>query len=236
MATHGFGTTFSWDDVVIAELTTINGIAVTADTVEVSTHQSAQAFKEFIAGMLEMSDVTLEGYYAFDDTTGQHAMLVDMKARAAKEFIITFPSSTGTSWTADGFITLFAPSVGAIDGPIPFAVTIKPTGVPSFAVATSTGLTTPFFAISESAVITPDPAGATLVYVATVLTGITSVTLTPTAAAGAITVNGSTVATGVASSAITLGAAGTNTVITVIVTETDKAPVTYTITVARAAS
>lgn len=107
---------------------------------------------------------------------------------------------------------------------------LAPTGT-----AKSTGLTTPFFVISQSAVVTPVKAGDVFDYIATVLTGVTSVTVTPTAAAGDITVNGNVVATGVASSAITLGAAGTNTTIQIVVTETDKQPKTYTIRVARAA-
>ncbi|WP_425291261.1 hypothetical protein [Dehalococcoides mccartyi] len=46
--------------------------------------------------------------------------------------------------------------------------------------------------------------------------------------------NGNVVATGIASSAITLGAAGSVTVITIVVTETGKAPKTYTIYLSRA--
>jgi hypothetical protein len=67
------------------------------------------------------------------------------------------------------------------------------------------------------------------------LTDVASITVTPTAAAGVITVNGNAVTSGEASSAITLGAAGSNTTITVVVTETNKAPKTYTIVVVRPA-
>ena len=238
MAVHAFGTTFKWDGVEIAEITTINGVTVTMDTVDVSTHQSPSAYKEFLGGMLEASDVTIEGFYDYTDTTGQHAMFVDMAAGAAKEFIITFPSATGTTWTCDGLMISFAPSGAPVDNAIPFTATIKPSGVPVFAVATSAGLTTPFFSMSESATIVPVAANDNGVYpfLSTVLTGVTSLTVTPTAAAGVITVDGSTVSTGVASSAITLGAAGTTTRITVVVTETNKAPKTIYIDVARAAS
>ena len=208
---------------------------VSADTVEVSTHDSSDAYKEFVAGMLDGGEVSLEGYFDYTDTTGQQAMLVDMNARESKEGIITFPVATGTIWTFDGLITTYKLGDAPIDGVLAFAATIKITGKPTLTVATSTGLTTPFFAISESAVVTPDEAAAVYSYVATVLSGVESVTMTPTATAGTITVNGNTVVTGEASSAITLGAAGTNTTITIIVTETNKASKTYTITVARAA-
>ena len=235
-AVHSYGTTFTWDSVAIAELDTINGIEVTMSAIDVTNHQSANSYTESIPGMLTAGDVSLTGNYIYSDTTGQHAMLADMEARSVKTGIITFPASTGTTWTFSGFPTAVKIGDAPVDGKIPFTATIHPTGKPTFAVATSTGLTTPFFAISESAVITPDPANDTYTYVATVLTGVSSVTVTPTATAGTITVNGNTVATGVASSAITLGAAGSVTEITIIVTETNKASVTYTVYLSRAAS
>lgn len=235
-AVHSHGTTFTWDSALIAELDTINGIEITMSSVDVTNHDSANSFTESIPGMLTAGDVTLTGNFIASDTTGQQAMLDDMLARSVKTGIITFPSSTGTTWTFSGYPTALKIGDAPVDGKIPFTATIHPTGKPTLAVATSAGLTTPFFAISESAVISPDPANDTYTYVATVLTGVSSVTVTPTATAGTITVNGNTVATGVASSAIALGAAGSVTTITIVVTETNKAPVTYTVYLSRAAS
>ena len=234
MPLHGFGTSFVWDGATVATLTNIGGVNVTADVVDVSSHQSANAYKEFIAGMLDGGEIPLEGFYDFSDTTGQQAMLTDMEARTSKTASIAFPSASGSAFSFSAIMTSWKVGDLVIDGAIPFTATVKITGQPSFTVATSAGLTTPFFAISESAVIIPTPAQASLVYTASVLTGITSVTLTPTASAGVITVDGNIVVSGVASSAITLGGAGSNTIVTVIVTETDKAPVTYIITVIRA--
>jgi len=235
-AVHTFGTTFTWNSQTIAELSVINGIELTASTVDVTTHQSSDTYTEFLTGLLTAGDVSLEGNFDYTDTTGQQAMITDFNSRTSRTAVITFPASTGTTWTFTGNITAIKIGDAPVDGAIPFTATVKPTGKPVFAVATSDGLTTPFFAISESAVIAPDPANDTYTYVATVLTAITSVTVTPTATAGTITVNGNTVATGEASSAITLGAAGSVTEITIIVTETNKAPVTYTIYLTRAAS
>jgi predicted secreted protein len=236
MANHSFGTTLTWDSVSVAGLTAINGVDVSADTVEVSNHLSADAYKEYLVGMIEPGELSVEGQFDYTDTTGQHAMLADLNGRAAKTWTITFPSATGATWTGSGFLVGFKVGDATLDNAIPFSARVKLTGKPTFAVTASTGLTTPFFAISESAVVTPDEAGDVYEYVATVLTGVSSVTVTPTATAGTITVNGNTVATGEASSAIALGAAGTVTEITIVVTETGKSPKTYTIWVARAAA
>jgi hypothetical protein len=233
-AVHSHGTTFTWGGATIAELDTINGIEITMSSVDVTSHDSADHFTESIPGMLTAGDVTLTGNYIASDTAGQQAMMADMLARFVDTGIITFPAATGTTWTFLGYPTALKIGDAPVDGKIPFTATIHPTGKPTLAIATSAGLTNPFFAISESAVITPDPAADTYTYVATVLTGVSSVTVTPTATAGTITVNGNTVATGAASSEITLGAAGSVTEITIVVTETNKTPVTYTIYLSRA--
>ena len=44
MAKHAYGTTLTWDSIAVAELTNINGVEITADTVDVSTHDSADAY------------------------------------------------------------------------------------------------------------------------------------------------------------------------------------------------
>jgi hypothetical protein len=124
------------------------------------------------------------------------------------------------------------------DGSVEFSITIQPNGTPSFTFAESAGLTTPFFAVSESGAISPNPANDEYGYVVNFLTGVESFTITPTATAGVIeiTANGAsqTVSTGAASSAITLGDADSFIDATIKVTETNKAPVIYTLHCCRA--
>lgn len=232
--THAFGTVLSWNSQTVAGLDSINGIEVSVDTVDVTTHDSPDAYKEFIAGLLDAGEVTLTGFFDQTDTNGQLAMMTDMAARTARTAVITFPATTGTTWTFTGLITNLKIGDAGVDSAIPFTATIKVSGKPTFAVAVSAGLTTPFFAISESAVIAPAPSATVYEYVATVLNGVASVTVTPTATAGVITVEGAVVATGVASSAIALSA-GVIKDVAIVVTETNKAPKTYTVHIVRAA-
>lgn len=229
--THAFGTEFSWNGETVAGLNAINGIEITAETVDVTTHDSEGAFREFLTGFLDAGEVSLEGFFDPEDTTGQQAMLASSLAREIKQCIITFPASTGATWTFNGLITAIKIGDAPVDNAIPFSATIKPSGQPVFATATATGLDD----------LTMD--GATLIptfdeeiknYVATADAETAIVTVTPTAT-GTIKVNGNVVATGEASSNITLGDAGTITVITIEVAEEDKATKKYTISVARAA-
>jgi len=232
---HTFGTTFKWNNVAIAGLNVINGIEITSTSIDNTTHSSAGAVTAAIQGLLSVGDASIEGFFDISDTTGQQAMLADQLARTSREFIITFPA--GATWTANGFVTALKIGDAPVDGQLPFSATIKHAGgVPVLGVTAVAGMSA--LTISNSAVVSPTFAIGTFDYVATVLTGVSSVTFTPTSAAGTITITANgisqTVATGVPSSAIAL-AVGVN-VVTVVITESGKTPKTYTVRVVRAAS
>lgn len=133
--THAFGTTFTWDSVEVGGLTAINGIEVSVDSVEVTSHDSANAYKEFLPGLIDPGEVSIEGYFDYLDTTGQQAMLTDLNDRSSKTAIITFPTTKAATWTFTGFITALKIGDAGMDGAIPFTATIKVTGKPTFAVA-----------------------------------------------------------------------------------------------------
>jgi predicted secreted protein len=233
--THAFGTTFSWNGTLVAGLTAINGIELSVDTIDVTTHQSANYYKEILPGLIDPGEVSIEGQFDYTDVSGQQAMLADLNGRTARTGVITFPASTGSSWSFQGFITNLKIGDAPIDDKIPFSATIKPTGKPVFSVATSNGLSA--INISNSAVLAPAFAIGTTDYVASVLTGVSSVTMTPTASSGTITItaNGASqvVASGSASSAIVLGSAVSVTIVTITVQEANKAPKVYTIRINR---
>jgi hypothetical protein len=167
-------------------------------------------------------------------------MATDAAARTSRAITITFPSSLGVlSGTA--FITKFKVGDAAFDGKIPFSASVKITGVPTFTVTASTGLTTPFFTVSGAGtVIVPTASGSVYDYVVNIGTAIGTVTITPTATAGVITITANdvsqVVSTGVASTAITLGVAGSIVEAVISVAETGKTPKVYTLQLTRAAS
>lgn len=229
--THAFGTKFNWDGKQVASLKNIGGVEFNVDTVDVTTHDSEGAFKEFIAGLIDAGDVSIAGFFDHEDTDGQLAMVADCAARAIKPATIIFPVSTGAQWDFNGLITNIKVGDTPTDDGIPFSATVKVSGKPTLTITTSTGLTN--LAMTGATLI---PAyGATVKdYVATATALTETVTVTPTAA-GVIKVNGNTVATGEASGNITLGDAGTITIINIEVAETNKVAKKYTISVARAA-
>lgn len=224
--------TISWNGATVAEVLKMGTPKKSVDMKDVTPMNETNGYSQSLPTLKKGEAFTLEGNF-YPSDAAQLALEADFESKTEREYVIT---STDPVWTLTGnaFIADFALTgleTGGVQG---FAATIHPTSKPVLAVTASTGLTTPFFVVSESAVLVPAAAAAVYTYVATVLTGVASVTITPTATAGVIKVNGNTVTTGVASSAITLGAAGSVTTATITVTETGKTTKTYTIHIARA--
>lgn len=235
-ATHGNKTTAAWNGQSLGELASIGDINLSADTVDVSTYNATDEFKTFIRGLIDGGDLQITCHFDASDT-GQQNFATDFYAGTSRTLLITFPSATGTTWSIPAIPTGLG-TAQPMEDKIAITLTVKITGKPTLATATSTGMSA--LAISDSAVLTPTFAIGTYDYVATVLTDVSTITVTPTAADHTITVTANgvdqTVTSGVASSAITLGSAGTNTTIAIKVQETGKSAKTYYVRVARAAA
>lgn len=227
----GYGATLTRNGNAIAEITSLSAPSLSADSVDVTTMDSANGYREFIQGLRDAGEVSVEGLFYPGDANGQVGLITDFNAGTLQTFVLTFPSAMGASWSFSAIVTGFEGDI-PMDDKVGFTATLKISGKPTLAVTASnniSGLT-----ISNSAVLYPAFNASVYDYVATVLTGVSSVTATPTASAGVITVNGNTVTSGQASSAIALGSAGSVTPITIVVTEAGKTPKTYTVKVARA--
>ncbi len=149
---------------------------------------------------------------------------------------VTVPSGTqsGSIALAEGVGTTINTVVTAQDGTTMDTYSITVTRAPSGNARLSTIALTPYASLVNTGTV-----GATTTYTALVGNGVTSVTLTPAAQdpTATITVDGVTVPSGTASGSITLGAEGSNTTITTVVTsQNGSATRTYSIVVTRAPS
>jgi predicted secreted protein len=244
MATSGtraFGTTLQYTPldaaaVTIGEITAINGVEITADTIEMTSHSSTDRYREFIQGLRDGGTVTLEGNHVPGDA-GQIAILehfLDQTATEKRRLTLTYPDGSG--WVFEALCVAYKPSDAGVADKLGFTATFKVTGVPAYGASLAAGLTTPFFVLSEgNATVAPTRAGTTYAYTANVETDKASLTVTPTSAAGtAIYVNGVVVASGAASDAISLSI-GANLIVIEVV-QTGYMPARYTVTVTRAAA
>lgn len=230
-ATFGHGGVVAWNSHTIGEVDTIGGVKVKADTIEATTHQSTDNFKEYILGLLDMDEVTIEGNYYAGDTDGQIAFLTDLYARTGRTVTITYPTVTGTAWSITALPTGFS-TEPPINDKVRFTISFKPTGKPTMSIAAVTGMSAIGF--SNDVLMMPTFAIGTYSYAVTITNGQTSTVITPVDATSGevITITGpdgtsQTVATGVASSAITIAADALN-VITIVISKTGYASKTYT--------
>jgi hypothetical protein len=201
------------------------------DSVDTTTHDSSDNYKESIPGLLEAGDISLEGFFDYEDSTGQIAMLTDANARTTRAAIIEFPSATGTTWSFNGYITALKIGDAPIDGALPFTATIKPVGKPTLTIATVTGMSAIGF--SNGVLMMPTFAIGTYEYVVTITNAETSTVVTPVDETSGevitITANGASqvVTTGEASTAIALSASAMTDIV-VTISKTNYAPKTYT--------
>lgn len=128
------GTLLSWDGTDVAELTSISGPTESMDPIDLTSHDSASSFREFVAGLRDGGDISIEGNFIKTDADGQITMHTDFQAGTAKTWIIKHPAWVETSHeypqiTASGLVTAFELSY-PMEDKIGFTATIKVTGKP----------------------------------------------------------------------------------------------------------
>jgi len=212
---------------LIAEITD-DGVPMpqtSVDDIEV-TNQDSGDWKEYKAGRKDGGETEIKGN-AVDGDVGQAALAAAAASGTTCLFITTFPS--GSSQSFYGVVKTFD---HVVDGQIlKFSAKVKVTGAPTF--STTKSALTALSVTGQS--IFPVFAGTTYKYVCNVVAATETAVAVPTCSGATITVNGTTVASA-GNGSVTLGAAGTLTEISIVVKETSKAAVVYTIQVARAAS
>lgn len=129
------GTTFkmgvSTATTAIGGLTSIGGIEISADTVDVTALDSDGGYREFLPGFKDAGDVSLEGF--LDDTdAGQAASYAALESGTVQRCEIAFPN--GSKWEFDGIVTGFSTSASLEDA-VTFSATVKVSGKPTFTIS-----------------------------------------------------------------------------------------------------
>jgi len=233
-AGHAFGTTITLAGNPIAELNNIGGISIDLEAIDVTTHASANAYREKIGGLLEVGEVPIEGFFYPGDTLGQVALRTQEDARTTGAFVITLPAAFATTWTFNALVTNTTIGNMPIDGAVPFSASLTITGKPVLAIAASNNITV--LTVTDNvgaATLLPAFAAATYSYVVTTAAAAVTYHINATFAAGVCTIvdgNGGTqtVLTTVNSSEIAVTNAGFH-ITTVTVKETGKMAKVYTL-------
>lgn len=115
--------------VTVAGLTSIGGLELSADTIDVTTLDSDGAYREFIAGFKDAGEVSLEGYLELEEGKGQKDLYDLFESGETEDFTILFPNDMG-SWQFKGVVTGFSTSAD-LEDPLSFSCTIKVSGKPT---------------------------------------------------------------------------------------------------------
>ncbi len=140
-AVSGIGSKFERKDpssagglyVPIAEITSISGPSRTRSTIDVTSFDSDQGFKEFITGLREAGDITLESNF----TDAGFALLDgDFGSETRREYRITLPPSIGKAMTFLGLVATHGVQV-QLDDKIAMPFTVKISGPVAYGVVTA---------------------------------------------------------------------------------------------------
>jgi len=236
--TSGFGTVLIWNYQKVLELSSIGGISQTAGTIDVTSHDSSDGFKEYIAGMRDGGEMAIEGNFISTDANGQIAFHTDIQAGTKRYAYIVFPMALGGSQEFYAIATGFS-LAQPIDDKLGVSGSLKLSGKPPMYITQSAGMSALSGIEEESGSalsIAEEIAVGTYAYTCSVNTASSYVKLTITAASHTIYADGTAQTTTVQGGEIALGAAGTTTDILIIVYESSKSPRLYILTVTRAAS
>lgn len=128
-ATFAHGSSFVLGtNTTITELTAINGVNMTADSIDVTTHDSSNSYREFIQGLRDGGEISVEGNFT---TASSASIYTQFNTTSLISATINLPTTPSASqWLANVFSTGFDTSA-PMDDKIPFAATFKVTGKPT---------------------------------------------------------------------------------------------------------
>ena len=122
MGSAAFGTVFKIGDTAVAELTDIGGPGISVDDIDVTAHDSADAHRVFVAGLIDSGEVSLEGNATSANLT---ALLTDLQGRTVKAMSIEYPDNVTLSF--DGFVNGLEPGA-PFEDKISFSGSVRTSG------------------------------------------------------------------------------------------------------------
>lgn len=114
----------------VTNITSIEGPGWSVETLDMTAHDSASAYREVAASFIDAGEVTLRLNYDPAQATHKNTaggLLHLLTTRASSSFAIGFPTTPAAGFTFSAYVTAFAPS-SPFDGKLEANVTLKITG------------------------------------------------------------------------------------------------------------
>ncbi len=130
----GYGCQLQRSDMAVAPVfTSIAGVAnvggpdLQRETYDATHHASPEAYREFVGGLRDGGEVSLEIRY---DPREHDVLAADLDDDVARDYRLIWPAITGAQWDFKGWLTGFSPE-GPHDDLLTAEITIKVTGKPT---------------------------------------------------------------------------------------------------------
>ena len=119
-----------------AQVRSISGPSLKNNALDVSEHDGPLPYMEFIPGLNDPGEVTIELLFDPADPTqdegGPDGLLFTYNAAALRNYAIVWPDTAGTTWEFEAIITAYEPGA-AVDDALTATLTFKLAGAPAFA-------------------------------------------------------------------------------------------------------
>ena len=129
------GTQLMIGDTVVGGLKSINGIDVSADTIDVTDLANTSGYREKMAGFKDAGDVSASGFLDGEDA-GQEKCLELLNSGEEADCKIVFPAKIGKTWSFKAVVTKF--TTGAeVEDAVTFETALAISGKPTLAATSS---------------------------------------------------------------------------------------------------
>lgn len=129
------GTKLEVNGKVVGGLKSINGIEVSADTIDVTDLANTDGYREKLPGFKDAGEVTADGFLD-GENEGQTECESLLQSGEVVDCKIIFPKKIGKTWSFKAGVTRF--STGAdVDDAITFGVTLAVSGKPTLAASST---------------------------------------------------------------------------------------------------
>ena len=127
-----YGTLLKKAGTTIAAVSSLSGPNLQAETIDVTTHDSVNATREFVSGLIDAGEIA--GALVFDPNVATHIGLWnDLGARTSASYSIVFLFTGGIETvTFNAYVSGFGPIEAQPDGAVTATFTLKVAAAPTW--------------------------------------------------------------------------------------------------------
>lgn len=135
---NAFGTQLQRSDMAatpvftaIANVTSIKGPEIKRDTIDVTAHNTANSWREFVGSLKDAGEISLDVNY---DPAVHDELVADFEDSDPRDYKLVFPVTPAVAWSVKALLTEFS-SEAPFDDKLAASLTLKVSGKPTIGTA-----------------------------------------------------------------------------------------------------